>query len=275
MIETFPKDSPFLILDSRSDRWAIPYHYEALNSRVENLLIKNHAALRKRTVLDLGCHFGTFAYASLVHGATYVQGIDTESKLVRRAGELFRDHRVAPERYGFSEDPIVPYLERLQPESYDTILCLGVLYYLADLFHALSLMKRAARRHIILDTFTARFGACMSREGETISRSVIDDTFDLPIVLHPQTQSEKRDYTIPVHFLTRRKKRVSLLSLPTERALEYFFQLLDLGYRKISWDGYVVNHRSWKDFMDIRVKQESHWADVYHAGIRVSYLLEK
>lgn len=275
MIETFPRDSPFILLDSRLDRWAVPYHYDALNSRVENLLIKNQGALRRRTVLDLGCHFGTFAYASLLHGASYVQGIDTESDLLEKAGSLFREHGVPPERYAFTVDSIVPHLEQLPQDSYDTVLCLGVLYYLNDTFHALSLMKRIARRHIILDTFTAYYGACMSRDGERVYRSVIDETFDLPMILHTQTQSKKRDYTIPVSFQTPQLRSVSLLALPTEHALEYFFQLLALRYRKISWDDYVINSLTWRDFMDSNAKRNSHWADVYHTGIRVAYLLEK
>ncbi len=274
MTETFPIDSPFIMRDARRERWAIPYHYEALNSRVENLLVGHRDAIRNCTVLDLGCHFGSFAYATLFHGASFVHGIDSDGTLISAAKSLFTDAGVPGEKYRFDCDTIVPFLERQSPGSFDTVLCLGVFYYLNDPVHALTLMKKAARRHIILDTFTAYFAACMSKDGERVFNSVRDETFGLPVVFYPQTQSQKQDYTIPTGFTSGGKTRLSMLALPTEAAMEGFFDLLKMRYRKIRWDAYRVNSRNWKEFMDPVVKKESHWADIYHAGIRVSYIIE-
>ena len=274
MRETFPPDSPFITEDSRRERWAVPYHYTALNCRVENLIIKNSQAIQRKTILDLGCHFGTFAYAALVHGAVHVHGIDSENNLIIQAERLFNREGVPHERYHFSCSEINSFLESQPDDSFDTVLCLGVFYYLIDPVHALEQMKRVAKRYIIIDTFTAFFGACMSKEGESILQNMVDGTFELPMVLFPATQSEKKDYTLP-RTIRKKNAGISLLALPTIAALEYFFTMLRLKYRRIGWDNYTQNRRSWRDYADIKVKKASHWADIYSSGIRVSYLVEK
>ncbi len=274
MIETFTKDSPFITSDTRNSRWAVPYHYEALNSRVENLVINQREITRRKNILDLGCHFGTFAYACLTHGADFVQGVDSEKPLIEKARELFSKYSIDETRYSFTVMNIIDYLEKIPDDSYDTILCLGLLYYLPDIYHALDLMKRKAREHILIDTFTAYYGACMTKEGVKFQENISDEAYNLPVVLHPLTQAEKKDYTLNRFFKNRKNKPISMLSLPTIPALENFFRLMNCAYERISWQSYVINRYTWKDFTRSGMKKASHWADVYHTGLRVSYLIE-
>lgn len=274
MKETFPENSLFLKEDKRKKRWAVPYHYEALNSRVENLVIDNSRAINNKKILDLGCHFGTFAYACIESDAKSVTGIDSEAALVEKAYELFKLHSVPEERYDFICGDIVDYLERVEEDSFDTILCLGIFYYIHDPVHLLSLMKRAASKYILLDTFTAYYGACISKEGVNIFNHTRPETFNLPLVMCPLTQADKIDYTLLKNFKKPGKRTLSMLSLPTIPALENFFDLLGLSYARLSWDKYVINDYGWEDFFRQDVKKSSHWADVYHTGLRISYLIE-
>ncbi len=273
MIETFPKDSSFITTDTRTSRWAIPYHHEALNSRVENLVVKQKHAIEGKKILDLGCHFGTFAYACLVHGAEFVHGVDTEGPLVNKAEKLFAEHGITQNRFRFTLDDLVSAMNGLPDDSYDTVICLGVLYYIPDLYGALELMKKKARQYIMVDTFTAYYGACMTKEGVKFYQHLTEDAFSLPIVLHPLTQAEKKDYTLTTFFKNKKNKPIGMLSLPTIPALENYFRLLDLDYKKISWAEYRGNRFTWKDFANGEIKKKSHWSDVYHADLRVSYLL--
>ena len=72
------EDSPFLTTETRQTRWAIPYSFECLNARIDNLLTRNLDCFKGKRILDIGSHMGTFAYSALELGAEFVQGIDTE-----------------------------------------------------------------------------------------------------------------------------------------------------------------------------------------------------
>jgi SAM-dependent methyltransferase len=272
---TFPDDSLFLEHDTRKKRWAVPYHYEALNARVENLIINNSEIVRDKTVLDLGCHFGTFSYAALIHGARSVTGVDTESSLIKTAAELFRHYRIPEAKYSFHAEDVLSFLSRQKDGSYDTIFCLGLLYYINDPFNLLDQMKRVARGHILIDTFTAFYAPCMLKEGPGILEQTKDETFELPVMFYPFTRSDKNDYIITRSMPNKKGMPISMLALPTIPALENFFNILHLKHREILWDDYAPGRYAWKDYISNEVKAKAHWADVYSSKIRVSYLLEK
>ncbi|HAR63885.1 MAG: SAM-dependent methyltransferase [Candidatus Margulisiibacteriota bacterium] len=275
MIETFPHDSQFLTNDSRKTRWAVPYNHECLNSRVENIIIRNKHIIEGKRILDLGCHFGTFSYAVLTHGANYVYGIDSEEKLISEALQFFKAGKIDTNRYRFQQGDIISILEKMTPGEFDTILCLGIFYYVNDPLYLLRLMKKVAK-NIIIDTFTAYYAAVVSKDGTEIAQYTLPETFNLPIVVYPMTQAQKKDYTLKHTFRKKdRNKPLSLLTLPTLKAMENFLNLCNLQYRVLPWDAYVVNNYQWQDFINPGVKKSSHWADIYHSKIRVSYLIEQ
>ncbi len=271
--ETFSEQSSFITTDARTKRWAIPYHYEALNGRVEKLIIDQHQYINGKRILDLGCHFGTFSYASLFHGASFCTGVDTESNLLQEGEKLFAEHAVEKTKYEFIQDEVVAFLRKQPDNAYDTILCLGIFYYLNDIVTCLQEMQRVAKETIILDTFTAYYGACVSKEGEKISKSTVAETYELPMVLYPFTKSKKRDYTVYNNF-AKGEKYISIISLRTIPALENFFELFSLNYQLLEWNKYYsTNYFTWKDFITTEVKYASHWADIYYAKLRVAYVL--
>ena len=110
-------------------------------------------------------------------------------------------------------------------------------------------MKEAAKHFILIDTFTAYYGACVSKDGVKISKNMDDGAYDLPLILCPVMQSNKKDYTLD-NFITRKNTKLSILSLPTIPAIENYFDLLDLKYQMISWEKYIINDFSWKNFID-------------------------
>ena len=87
-------NSPFLTTDTRAKRWAIPYHSECINGRIDVLLDRNRSTLIGKSVLDIGSHIGTFAWAALQLGAKFVHGIDIERRTVERCEDLFQTEKV-------------------------------------------------------------------------------------------------------------------------------------------------------------------------------------
>ena len=123
-------ESPFLTTETRSFRWAVPYNLECLNARIHNLLTRNQNCIKGKRILDIGCHIGTFMYSALELGAEFVQGIDSEAQTIKRGEELFQQLEVDKSRYNLQVEDAFYYLENIEKGSFDTVFCLGTLYYM-------------------------------------------------------------------------------------------------------------------------------------------------
>jgi ubiquinone/menaquinone biosynthesis C-methylase UbiE len=269
-----PEDSPFLTNETRKTRWAIPYDPECLNARLEHLLINNQEHIQGKKILDIGSHMGTFAYAALESGADFIHGIDTEAKMIRLGQELFQELNIEKEKYSMAVDNALEYLENIEEGSFDTVLCLGMLYYTTEPYRLLKLMLRAAKETVILDTFTAAYAAIQGKDAPHVYKNVTEETLKLPILLTALTQPEKKDYTLP-HSFDYRSKELSLITLPSNELLEIWFKSLNAQLTKLDWSTYKTRPCTYHDLLTPEQKKSSHWADVYTSGIRVSYLLHK
>ena len=258
--------------DSRGKRWAIPYHYECLNGRVDTLLARQADAIRDCQVLDLASHMGTLSYAALQLGARKVHGIDTEETMISKGEDLFRRMQVAPDSYCFEVKDVFEYLEGCEPDSFDTVLCFGLLYYVTEPLRLLKLMTRVARKCILLDTFTARYAALQGKDAHQYYPHLKDETFDSPILLTSLTQTEKKDYRLPNGF-SHKGKTLALTTFPSRALLEIWFQVLSLDFKLLEWTDYIQRPCYWRDLWAPEQKQSSHWADVYASEVRVSYRL--
>lgn len=267
----FPEDSPFLKEDSRGKRWAIPYHYECLNGRVNTLLARHTEVIQDCRVLDLASHMGTLSYAALQLGARQVHGVDTEEAMINKGRDLFGRMKVSPDTYQFEVKDVFDFLEACEPDSYDTVLCFGLLYYVTEPFRLLKLMERVARKGILLDTFTARYAALQGKDAQQYQH-LKDETFETPILLTSLTQSAKKDYRLPNSF-PYKGKELALTTFPSRALLEIWFQVLDLDFKFLEWDDYIQKPCHWRDLWTPEQKQASHWADVYASEVRVSYRL--
>ena len=268
------EDSPFLTTETRQTRWAVPYSFACLNTRIDNLLTRNLDCIKDKRILDIGSHMGTFAYSALEMGAEFVQGIDTEVKTVERGQKLFQQLKVPESRYSLKVDDAFRYLENLEEGSFDTVLCLGTLYYMVEPYRLLKLMQKVAKEAVLLDTFTAAYAAVQGKDAPQVYRSVTAENLELPMMLTALTQPEKKDYRLP-HSFPHRDKDLSLITLPTSALLEIWFQSLGMQFTKIDWQEYQTRPCTYHDLVTPEQKKSSHWADVYSSGVRVSYLLKK
>ena len=266
------ENSPFLTTDTRTNRWAIPYSFECLNARIDNLLGKQKDAVVGKTILDIGSHMGTFAYAAHQIGARLVHGVDVEEKMVEKCAKLFQNQNIPHSSYRFDVGDVLRFLESTPANSFDTVLCFGMLYYTAEPFRLLQLMSRVAKETVLLDTFTAGYAAVQGKDAAVVTPAIKDETLDLPLMIVSLTQPDKKDYRLPESF-DYRGKDLSMITLPTRALFEIWFQRLDLKYSLLDWSEYCTRSCSFRDLITPRQKQDSHWADVYSSSIRVSYRL--
>jgi SAM-dependent methyltransferase len=273
MAEYLSQDSPFITEDTRQKRWAVPYHYEATNARADVLLGKNVEYVKGKRVLELGCYFGTWMKVCQDLGASFVEGVDSSQDLVDQGERLFQAK--SKESYRFHVAEVIEYLESQPENSVDTILCFGLLYYLPDPYHAIKLMKKVAKKAIILDTFTAYYVVIQGKDYENVVKKVTDETFDLPLLFYSRTQAKKKNqYELPNSFKGPQKE-LSLLTCPTRPLLELWFQSLGLIITKIDWSEILVNsEKLWNALIPSGGKTAAHWSDIYSTDVRVSYLLK-
>ena len=268
-----PLNSPFLTTDTRSKRWAIPYHPECINGRIDVLLQKNRNALIGKSVLDIGSHIGTFAWTALQLGAKFVHGIDFEKKTTDRCEDLFNKELVNKSTYKFETRDVFEFLNQTKEASFDTILCFGMMYYTSEPYHLLKLMTRVAKETILIDTFTAAYSAVQGKDAPTTYPYLTDDVLKLPLMMVAPTQTEKKDYHLPESFV-RKGRNLSLISLPTQALLELWFESLGLTWKQLEWSSHIKRPCFLKDLLTPEQKAASHWADVYSSGIRVSYKID-
>jgi ubiquinone/menaquinone biosynthesis C-methylase UbiE len=268
------EDSPFLTNETRQTRWAIPYSFECLNARIDNLLTRNQNFIKGKRILDIGSHMGTFMYAALKLGADFVQGIDTEKKTIKLGQSLFKQSHVSQSSYNLLVDDAFRYLESLEEGSFDTVLCLGTLYYMVEPYRLLNLMQKVAKETVLIDTFTAYYAAIQGKDAPQVYNSMNEENLKLPMMLTALTQPEKRDYRLP-HSFPHKDKELSLITLPTKALLEIWFQSLRLCFNEIDWNEYRTRPCTYQNLLTPAQKKSSHWADAYTSRIRVSYLLQK
>lgn len=266
-------NSPFLITDTRLKRWAIPYHHECVNARINVLLDNNQKFIKDKSILDIGSHTGIFSFAALQLGANFIHGIDAEKITIERCKNLFSNEDLSSSKYKFEVENIINFLENVEENAYDTIFCFGVMYYMTEPYRLLSLMARAARESILIDTFTAAYAALQGRDAAKTHPHLTDHILNLPLMITCPTQSKKKDYYLPESF-SRKGHNLSLTNLPTQAMLELWFESLNLSWKPLNWSDYIIRDCSFRDLLTHEQKLASHWADIYSSGIRVSYRIE-
>ena len=97
-------------------------------------------SLAGKRVVDLGCNAGFFALKAVEAGCNFVLGIDGRQMHIDQANVVFDAIGVDPRRYEFACANIVDFDYRAY-ESFDLVLCLGVLYHLD---RPISLLKAIA-----------------------------------------------------------------------------------------------------------------------------------
>ena len=266
-------ESPFLTTETRSFRWAIPYNLECLNARIHNLLTCNQNCIKGKRILDIGCHIGTFMYSALELGAEFVQGIDSEAQTIQRGKELFQQLEVDKSRYNLQVEDAFYYLENIEKGSFDTVFCLGTLYYMVEPYRLLKLIEKVAKETVLIDTFTAAYAAIQGKDAPDVYSTINEETLKLSMLLTSLTQPNKKDYRLPYSFHYN-EKDLSIITLPTDTLLKIWFQSLGMSYADINWKEYQTRSCTYHDLLTPEQKKSSHWADIYASGVRTSYLLK-
>lgn len=99
--------------------------------------------------LDLACSEGGFSHRLLEWGAGRVLGIDVRAENIRRA-ELIRDYfGIDPQRLSFQVRDVFD-LDHL--ETFDVVLCLGLIYHLENPVGALRVARQHTRRVCVIES---------------------------------------------------------------------------------------------------------------------------
>jgi SAM-dependent methyltransferase len=106
-------------------------------------------SLRGHRVLDLGCNAGFWALAAIEAGAEFVLGVDGRQMHVDQANLVFEAKGVDPTRYRFEQGNI---FEHNIDESFDVVLCLGLLYHVAKPFELFERITRVGAEIAVIDT---------------------------------------------------------------------------------------------------------------------------
>lgn len=108
-------------------------------------------SLKGLRVLDLGCNAGFWSMHCLENGAAHVTAIDARDMHIKQAALVFDCLGYSSSRYNLTHgDVFQTDLRRLGP--FDIVLCLGLLYHVANPHLLLQSVFELAPTHVIIDT---------------------------------------------------------------------------------------------------------------------------
>lgn len=137
--------SQFAIVLEQSD------HAHATPVRRRILIDDCAAWLRGKSVLELGAHTGGLTESILDYAAS-VTAIENNPRCVAHLRERFGD------RLAIIEGDMHHELWRIEPHSFDVVVCAGVLYHSAHPFLLLEAMAYLAPQRILIDTLNHGVG---------------------------------------------------------------------------------------------------------------------
>lgn len=140
------------------------YRYRAMFEPVKELF-------RGSTVLDLGCHNGRWSYVSLRLGASRVVGIDSDPKMVKLGTRLLHEKGIPSTSFSFSRANVEKVEIGALASGVSIVLCMGLLYYLADPLGLLATIADLRPALCIVDTFHSRKNVPERRELDSFLRS--------------------------------------------------------------------------------------------------------
>lgn len=117
------------------------------------LLRVTGGSLGGRRVLDLGCNAGFWSLAAIEAGADFVLGVDAQRRYIEQAELVFEAKGVDADRYRFEQGDV---FELALGESFDVVLCLGLLDHVCRPFELFEVMASARAQLIVIDTEVSR-----------------------------------------------------------------------------------------------------------------------
>jgi 2-polyprenyl-3-methyl-5-hydroxy-6-metoxy-1,4-benzoquinol methylase len=126
-----------------------------LNVRYETLIRNNLNAIRGQTILDLGSHDGRWSFAAIRSGAKRVVGIEGRHDLVAKAVGSMEFYGVSRERYSFIAGDVLHVTPHMEPGSFDTIFCFGILYHTSHQMQMINAIARLQPKVLLIDSRVA------------------------------------------------------------------------------------------------------------------------
>lgn len=124
-----------------------------MHERHKRIVAANPDLFKGKTVLDLASHNGRWTYAALIAGATYVLGIKGRQELVDRGLPEFAEFPA--ERYKFICGDVYDQealARSVGHDRFDTVLCLGLFYHIADHYRLIRQMRGFNPSAMIFDS---------------------------------------------------------------------------------------------------------------------------
>jgi tRNA (mo5U34)-methyltransferase len=140
-------------------------------------------SLRGHRVLDLGCNAGFWSLAAIEAEADFVLGVDGQQTYIDQAKLVFEEKGIDPARYRFDLGNV---FERDFAESFDVVLCLGLMDHVSRPVELFELMARAGAKSIVIDTEISRARSSLF---EVSSLYQTRDVVEHPLVLIPSRQA--------------------------------------------------------------------------------------
>ena len=204
-----------------------------LNQRYRACIEWNDVAIRGKRVLDLASHDGRWSFAALKAGATNVVGIEARDYLVQAADANLREYGISKNSFSFIAGDAFECLDQIEPQSVDTVFCLGFFYHVANHMLLLSKIARLRPKYLILDT------------------ALYLDPYRVIVLYGGDGSGEANAARVGPD-----SPKLIMEGAPTKSALE--FMLSTFGWNFVYFDWHRAGIRRWDDIVD------------YHEGWRVT-----
>jgi SAM-dependent methyltransferase len=150
-------------------------------------------------VLDLGCNAGFFSLKAIEAGCEFVLGIDGRQVHVDQSNLVFDSYGVDRGRYDFVCGNFLEYpFEQLPP--FDLVLCLGVLYHVANPIGLLGKLAAVNSDLLVIDTKLSREnGTFLELRRETLGHLLNAVDYELvtvPTAKAVTAMAEQLGYTV-------------------------------------------------------------------------------
>ena len=200
-----------------------------LNERHRAIIEANRDAFTGARVLDIASHDGRWSFAAMRAGAKSVTGIEARPHLVAASKENLKEFGDA---HRFMLGDAYDLLDRIEPGSIDTVMCLGFFYHVTDHMLLLSKIEQLKARHLIIDTGVAAD-------------------------VRPAVVFQREDHELESDAArTSDAQKIVLAGIPSKAALD--LMLSSFGWKPRYYDWHSAGIASWQEIED------------YHEGTRVT-----
>lgn len=123
-----------------------------LNTKYKVIIENNRKLFQGKTILDIASHDGRWSFAALKNGAKKVIGIEAREHLINFAKQNMKKLNVDKNSFVFIHGDVNEEIQKIEPNSIDTIFCQGFFYHTLDHSLLLKEFKRLNSEFLIIDT---------------------------------------------------------------------------------------------------------------------------